>query len=161
MVTGSMASSLYARPRMTRDIDLVVELSLANVEQVITLFQEDCYLDRETIRQEILRHGMFNIIDNKTIVKADFIVRKDDEYRRMEFSRRRVINVEGLDVCVVSPEDLILSKLAWAKSSESEMQLGDIKQLIQSVKTLEIAYLTKWAHFLHVDKLLAKVLNHA
>jgi hypothetical protein len=32
MVTGSIAASYYAVPRMTRDIDLVVELSAGNIE---------------------------------------------------------------------------------------------------------------------------------
>ena len=35
MLTGSLAMSFYARPRMTRDIDLVVALEAAAAEQLI------------------------------------------------------------------------------------------------------------------------------
>ena len=33
---------------------------------------------------------------------------------------------------VISKEDLILSKLAWAKDSSSEKQFGDIRSLVES-----------------------------
>ena len=58
---------------------------------------------------------MFNIIHNKAIVKVDFIIRKDDEYRRIEFGRRQGIDFEGSRIDITSPEDLILSKLCWAR----------------------------------------------
>jgi hypothetical protein len=41
MVTGSMAANFYATPRMTRDIDLVVELSDADIDRVVGLFHLD------------------------------------------------------------------------------------------------------------------------
>jgi hypothetical protein len=37
MLTGSMAMNYYAQPRMTRDIDLVVELGPKDVEKVVRL----------------------------------------------------------------------------------------------------------------------------
>jgi hypothetical protein len=41
MVTGSMAANFYAVPRMTRNIDLVVELSERDVDRVTQLFQQE------------------------------------------------------------------------------------------------------------------------
>jgi hypothetical protein len=41
MVTGSMAANFYAVPRMTRDIDLVIELSERDVNRVTGLFQQE------------------------------------------------------------------------------------------------------------------------
>ena len=98
MVTGSMAFALYATPRMTRDIDLVIELSAESADRLVALFEDDFYLDAESVRQAILRTGMFNIIHNETIIKADFIIRKDEEYRRIEFSRWRSIAINGQSV---------------------------------------------------------------
>ena len=56
-----------------------------------------------------------NLIELRRVVKVDVIVRKDTPYRRLEFDRRRRARIEGVDIWVVSPEDLILSKLAWVK----------------------------------------------
>src|SRR5439155_23413751 len=38
MVTGSMALNYYAVPRMTRDVDVVAELGIADVNRVAELF---------------------------------------------------------------------------------------------------------------------------
>lgn len=41
MVTCSMAANFYAVPRMTRDIDLVIELSERDVDRITCLFQQE------------------------------------------------------------------------------------------------------------------------
>lgn len=38
MLTGSIAAGYYAQPRMTRDIDLVVELEPADAERIAGVF---------------------------------------------------------------------------------------------------------------------------
>lgn len=60
-------------------------------------------------------------------------------------------------VWIVSPEDLLLSKLVWAKDSHSEMQLNDVRGLINSVNTLDWHYIREWATQLDVTALLAEV----
>lgn len=45
---------------------------------------------------------------------------------------------------IVSPEDLILSKLWWSRDSHSEVQIGDIQNLFASVGDLDIAYIDRW-----------------
>ena len=49
MLTGSMAANFYTMPRMTRDIDIVIELREAEVERVVTLFQDEYYVDRDMV----------------------------------------------------------------------------------------------------------------
>ncbi len=105
------------------------------------------------MREAVKTKGMFNLIHDRYIIKVDFVVRKDTPYRRREFSRKTKISVDGQDLCVVAPEDLILSKLAWAKDSTSEFQLRDVRNLLQSVKGLDRRYLTRWAKQLGVDAL--------
>ncbi len=41
MLTGSMAMAVYATPRMTRDIDLVVAVGRSDVDTLATMFQPD------------------------------------------------------------------------------------------------------------------------
>jgi hypothetical protein len=124
MITGSTAANFYTVPRMTRDIDIVVELLERDVERFIQLFQNDYYLESETVRGAVKNKGMFNLIHDHYIIKIDFVVRKDSPYRAREFSRRKKVAVDDQDLYLVS-EDLILSKLEWAKDSHSEVQLND------------------------------------
>jgi hypothetical protein len=125
MVTGSIAANFYTVPRMTRDIDIVVVLSERGVGRFLSLFEKDFYLEPETVRRAVKNRGMFNLIHNESVIKIDFVVRKDSPYRRREFSRRKKVSVDDQDFYIVAPEDLILSKLEWAKESKSEVQLKD------------------------------------
>jgi len=154
MVTGSVAMAIYSVPRMTRDIDLVVECRPEDAERIAKLFEADCYVDLETIRKAVAGRAMFNIIHSEWVIKADFITRKDEPYRRLEFERRRRAVVGDLTVTVVAPEDLILSKLCWATESDSALQQRDARWLIGSVPNLDVPYLETWAQRLGVGSLL-------
>jgi len=157
MMTGSMAMAVYSVPRMTRDVDLVVEIKPVDVDKIVDLFSEDCYIDRDSVRQAVDAHSIFNIIHNQWVVKADLIIRKNEEYRREEFARRQKIVIGDMTISVVSAEDLILSKLVWGKKSQSELQLLDVRQIISAVSELDWKYMRKWAVVLGVDALLEKV----
>lgn len=156
MVTGSMAMNYYAVPRMTRDIDLVIELAERDVPTLIELFEAEFYIDRESVREALRHHGMFNIIHNATLVKADFVIRKDTPYRQEEFRRRKRVSVDTHQFWIVAPEDLILSKLDWAKDSHSAFQLADVRNLLQSQPDLDRDYLGQWANRLGLASLLAE-----
>jgi len=157
MITGSTAANFYTVPRMTRDIDLVVELTGKDVARVVEIFTDDFYLDRQAVEEAVNRKGMFNLIHTEYVIKVDFVVRKDSSYRRMEFSRRKQVAVDDQSLCVVAPEDLILSKLDWAKESRSEVQLTDVRNLLRSVKGLDRRYLARWAKKLGVESLYREV----
>ncbi len=85
------------------------------------------------------------------------IVRKESEYRRLEFDRRQLIQVGELAMWIVSKEDLILSKLSWAQDSQSEMQLNDVKNLLTT--KLDLDYLRNWSTQLGLDLMLQESLN--
>lgn len=86
MITGSVAMTYYAMPRMTRDIDIIVELEIKDVERFYNLFKNDSYISPNMVREEIENRGMFNIIHFQELTKVDFILRKQSEYRRIEFN---------------------------------------------------------------------------
>lgn len=122
MLTGSMAMNYYAQPRMTRDIDVVVALCSTDAERVVKLFSPDYYVSREAVESSIAHQSLFNLIHNESVIKVDCIVRKQSEYRLNEFTRRQRIKIQDFETWIVSKEDLILSKLFWAKDSHSELQ---------------------------------------
>ncbi len=153
MVTGSVAASYYAVPRMTRDIDLVVELSAGDADRFRALFEGEFYLDRDAVEAAIAGRGVFNLIHQAHVVKVDCIVRKDSEYRQTEFARRRRGSIEGHGLALVAPEDLIISKLDWMRESRSEVQLADVRNLVRSVPDLDRQYLTHWTERLGLGAL--------
>ena len=143
MVSGSLAFNVYCIPRMSMDIDFVIELNQANVADFLEIFKSGYYLNEETVRQEIKRKGMFNVIDHRSGLKMDFIVRKDTEYRRLEFSRKIQKLLEDVPVWIVSPEDLIISKIEWIQQLQSDKQSRDISMLLTS-PGIDRGYITFW-----------------
>lgn len=156
MLTGSMAMNYYAVPRMTRDIDMVVDISSDHAAIIENLFSPDYVLSREAVEEAVYEQGMFNMIHNESVIKIDCIVRKADEYRQVEFSRRILVKITDFYAYLVSKEDLILSKLYWAKDSRSEMQLTDVRNILST--GFDADYLNHWAQHLGVRHLLKKCL---
>lgn len=156
MLTGSVAANFYAVPRMTRDIDIVIEIKQFNTEKVFRLFKNDFYIERETISEAVEHQGMFNIIHNEFVLKVDFIIRKESSYRNTEFQRRRRIHLDDSQIWIVAPEDLIISKLDWAKENLSETQLNDVKNLLLTLD-LDKEYLNEWIHKLELNHVYEKV----
>lgn len=154
MLTGSMAMNYYAQPRMTRDIDLVVALTQADTDEIIRLFTPDYYVSREAVSSSIAHESIFNLIHQESVIKVDCIVRKSTPYRHTEFERRQRIVIEDFSTWITSKEDLIISKLWWAKDSHSEMQLGDVKNL--AATGCDTAYIEDWTKNLGLHNLWLK-----
>lgn len=157
MITGSIAMTYYAMPRMTRDLDIIVELETKDAERFYNLFKDDFYISPNLVREEIENRGMFNIIHLRELSKVDFILRKNSEYRKIEFNRRKKVKIDDVEVWIVSIEDLVLSKLFWAKESHSEMQLADVKNLLKA--ETEMDYIERWSKKLGIFELLQETLN--
>src|SRR5205814_2664654 len=152
MLTGSMAMNYYAQPRMTRDIDVVIAIGPEDIGRVAALFRPDYYVSEENIRESVARESIFNLIHQESVIKVDCIIRKRTQYRRMEFDRRQRISILDFNTFIANKEDLIISKLAWAKDSHSEIQLSDVRNLLAT--GYDAAYLQHWTRELGLDNLL-------
>lgn len=156
MLTGSVALNCYAQPRMTRDIDLVVAFYLKDAERIHEILGEDYYVSEDAAREAVTHQSCFNAIHQTTLIKVDFMIRKREEYRLHEFGRRQRLKLADFEVWVVSKEDLILSKLHWARESQSERQLADVENLIAT--GCDTDYLKTWSAALNLTDTLTRVL---
>jgi hypothetical protein len=157
MLTGSMAMNYYAQPRMTRDIDVVVAIVPEDVERVAILFRPDYYVSEDNIRESVAHESIFNLIHQESVIKVDCIIRKSSQYRRLEFDRRQKISIRDFTTFILSKEDLIISKLLWAKDSVSEVQLADVRNLLATGYNAD--YLHHWTRELGLNNLLQQCLS--
>ena len=156
MLTGSFAMARYTTPRMTRDIDIVVALPAEAVDRLVQEFSVDFYVDTDAARAAVQSERLFNMMHLSSGIKVDLVVRKSSEYRRLEFERRQRALVGTVETWIVSREDLILSKLIWARDAQSELQYRDVRQLLDGDVDLE--YLQHWAIALNVYTVLSELL---
>ena len=134
MVTGAVAAIIYGEPRLTHDIDLVIELKLEEVKKIQEAFPSGEFYcpPEEAIKLEIKRpsRGHFNIIHRETGFKADCYLMGDDKLHHWGISKRRELDVEGEPVWVASPEYVILRKLEYFREGRSEKHLKDIASIL-------------------------------
>lgn len=150
MLSGSVALSIYTIPRATRDLDFIVHIQNKDIDALINHFEKGFYCDRDAVQDAIKKRSLFNIIDFESGFKADFIVLKDEPYRITEFKRRQLHQFGNQDLYIVSPEDLLLSKLIWIQDYQSEIQILDIKALLE-LENLNKTYLQNWIKSLKLN----------
>jgi hypothetical protein len=141
MVTGSVACIAYGEPRLTHDVDLVLELKgQAQAEAMETAFPlEDFYVPPiEVIRAEQARsmRGHFNVIHHDSGYKADVYLLRLDPLHQWAFPRRRTFALEGGHVVMAPPEYVILRKLEFFREGGSTKHLTDIAGVLRVSREL-------------------------
>lgn len=150
MVTGSVAATVYGEPRLTHDVDVVLELSADDdVEALYAAFpEEDFYCaPLEVLKVEARRpqRGHFNIIDHETGFKADVYLTGQDEFHAWALEHRTAIPVGDSDVYFAPMEYVIVRKLTYYREGGSEKHVTDIVNMIQtSPEALDDDELDRW-----------------
>lgn len=154
MVTGSVASSLHGVPRATNDVDIVIAPDRAQLFVVMERLElEGLYVDRAQAIAGLGRRTQFNAIDFRNGWKADLIFLKAREFSQTELQRREEIEFEGLLLSFASAEDVLISKLEWAKMGSSERQLVDAAGILRMQgETLDLAYVGRWVDSLGLQE---------
>ena len=134
MITGAVASIIYGEPRLTNDIDLVINMKSGDVETFADAFPiEDFYCPPpEVIRLEIGRsqRGHFNLIHHETGFKADIYASGRDELHYWGLKNRKPVDVDGEKFWLAPVEYVILRKLEYYREGESEKHLRDISSIL-------------------------------
>lgn len=120
MLVGSFASSFHGALRSTQDIDLVIEATPDQLRTLVAALQsQGYYADLDTALDARQHESLFNVIDATTGWKIDLIFRKSRSFDQEEFRRRRAAKLYDIQLFVASAEDVVISKLEWAKLKRS------------------------------------------
>lgn len=162
---GSVASSLQATARSTNDIDFVVELAPSQVREFARELGEQFSVDEEALEEAARLRTSWNVFHLPSGLKIDLLMRKDTDYDREAFSRRRRFRIDfDIDPFVKSTEDSILKKLQWfnAGGRVSSTQWRDVVELLRVNRgRLDEAYLARWSATLGLEEQLAAARSDA
>ena len=135
MVTGAVASIIYGEPRLTHDLDLVIELDPAYIDRFVEAFPLDEFYcpPAEIIQVEIKRpqRGHFNLIHHSTGFKADIYTSGKDKFHHWALNNRKRIDFEGEVVRLAPVEYVIIRKLQYYREGRSEKHLRDIVGILE------------------------------
>lgn len=132
MVTGSIASMLYAEPRFTADVDVVVRVTAP--EELRSAFSSPDYYcpPVDVVDVEMARplHGHVNILHTPSALKADIYLAGEDPLHRWALPLRRRFEVGSREVWVAPPEYVILRKLLFFREGGSSKHVRDVRALL-------------------------------
>jgi hypothetical protein len=162
-ITGGVAAATYGEPRTTRDLDIVIALSLNQLDTMVQrLESEGFYVPGvEDIRSGQLQ--TLGITHQETIARADLMLAGTSTFDQAQFNRRRAIEIPDRGTLyLASPEDIILNKLRWGKQSQSEKQWRDVLGILKvQGQTLDFNYLAQQAEALELTNLLVQAMTEA
>lgn len=157
-VCGSLSSGFHGQPRATNDADIIIAPTRDQLDMLLKSLEAGYYVSPEVAFDAMKICSMFNVIDNELGWKADLIFRQDNPYQLSKFSRRKRVKLMGIDLWILSPEDVILSKLDWAKDTGSDLQFRDVFGVVKvQWDELDWDYLRHWAKELDVEKNLERI----
>lgn len=154
-LVGSLASMSYGEPRLTRDIDFVVEMTDGQVEPFCDNFRApEYYVSTQAAREAVRNHSQFNIIHITSGNKVDLMLTKPNDWSRQQLGRVRTVTI-GPDVAVptASPEDIIVAKVWYFQGGGSQKHVHDIAGMFRhSAAEIDRAYIDHWTAELGLTK---------
>jgi hypothetical protein len=162
LLVGSLASGVYGEPRLTHDIDVVVELRPDQVARLCAAFPvPDYYVSEQAAREAVARGGQFNVIHPTSGNKIDFMIARQDAWGRSQISRRRREQIlPGRPGYTAAPEDVIVGKLWYYREGGSEKHLRDIAAMLQVSGTeIDREYINHWTRQLGLTEAWQAVLD--
>ena len=162
LLVGSLASGVYGEPRLTHDIDVVVELQPDQVARLCEAFPPpEYYVSEKAAREAVAGTGQFNVIHPASGNKVDFIIARRDAWGQSQIRRRRREQIlPGRPGYTAAPEDVILGKLWYYQEGGSDKHLRDIAAMLQvSGNEIDTAYVDEWARQLGFAEVWRTVLN--
>lgn len=158
MLTGAIAVNFYGKPRLTHDIDIVVPIQKGEIEKLVRGAGDEFWFDKERTKRITKKGGISRLLHLKTGIKIDLWPLTQDSYDQVRFKRRVREKILERKTWLISPEDLIVTKLVWFKKSGIDKYFEDAKGICQIQKgRLDEEYLQKWAKKQKVGKLLEKL----
>lgn len=151
MITGSVASILYGKPRLTQDMDVVVIFPISKIKAFVRSFDiNDYYCPPNEAIQEAIQlgeKGHMNVIDQKTGFKIDIYPAGSDDLTRWGFeNKKRIELIADEKVWVAPPEYVILKKLTYHKEGGSQKHIEDINGMLEvSGDQINTSLIEKWA----------------
>lgn len=166
-IGGSIATIAHGVPRTTLDVDIIVEISHAQVDRFVAHLDHDFYIQATDIHDAITQRSSFNLVHLASMLKIDMFLaplRPFDKAKAQRVVEIQLTTTSNRRFRVTSPEDIVLQKLEWYAlgGQVSERQWHDIQGVLRIQSTsLDIAYMRTWATQLNLNPLLIRALHDA
>ncbi len=129
LLIGGMAYSVYAEPRFTEDIDLMI--SRQHADHILQKMNRTGFINQQkpwNFEKAVIQRSVF--IEGQDSCVIDFLIEPEETFK-IYFDRRETVEFQGFQISVIHPEDLVELK-SRRNSFQDKM---DIEQLLKRIQS--------------------------
>lgn len=140
VVTGSVASIIYGNPRLTHDIDLVININSLQVTDFLAQFDPDKFYvpPAEVFQIELKRdaHGHVNIIHLESGFKADLYFAGKSDLQMWALNKYSETEFFNMSFRLAPVEYVIIQKLLFYREAKMQKHIIDIQGILEHSKEI-------------------------
>ena len=129
---GAQAASLWGRPRLTADIDVTTEIAHDRIDDFIEAMTRQGFRLRFNDREFVNRTRVLPFVHERTMVPVDVVLAGpglEEEF----LARAIAVDFGGTVVPVISPDDLIVTKVLAGRPKDIEDVRGVLRDRASSL----------------------------
>lgn len=135
VVIGGVAAGILGRPRVTEDVDMLVDVDEERWGSFLASAEEAGFVPRVPEAARFARHSrMFLLRHVKTGTPVDLQL-ADLGFQKKMIANGKRLDCEGLSMTVVGPEDLVVMKAIAGR----DWDMGDIRAVLDANPDMNIA----------------------
>ena len=142
ILVGSFSSNQYGIPRSTKDADFVVQLGETSILEIAGKISPGIRVDPQMSFETVTMTRKYDAQVVDSTFKIEFFLLGDDPHDAERFRRRQRTEFLGRAIFVPTAEDVIVTKLRWARSKDKD----DVRDVIavQGDERIDWAYVHGW-----------------
>lgn len=142
MLVGAFSSNVYGIDRATKDVDIVIELGEASILRLGPHLPPNIRLDPQMTFETVTMTRRFIAHIQGSPFEIEFFLVGNDPHDVERFRRRTPAPYLDRTVFLPTPEDVIITKLRWARPKD----LDDVRNVIavQGDENLDWPYIHAW-----------------
>ena len=158
VLVGSFASNVYGIPRATQDADFVVQLGPGKLAELTAVLGADFVLDPQWRFETITGTQRAILRERETEFIIELFRHSNEPHDRERFARRKPLSIRGRTAWVLSPEDVVITKLHWLLLADRKKDYIDVQNVI-AVRggALDWSYVESWCDRHGSRKLLEQI----
>lgn len=140
MIIGGQAVLLYGTPRLTRDIDITVGVSIDKLDSIIDVTRSARLKIIPDNPEDFTRKTfVLPANDAKTGIRVDLIF-SFTPYERQAIERAKTVVMAGGEVKFATIEDIIIHKIFSGRARDLE----DVRAMLVKNPNYNMVYIKKW-----------------
>lgn len=148
MVVGGLSSNAYGIPRSTKDADIVLAVDGKALFAVAAELGPEFQLDDQASFEMVTGTLRYHLRVPAIAFEVELFLLSSDPHDQARFERRQMVSSTqiGTDIMVPTAEDVIVTKLRWAKIAKRDKDRDDVRNIIavQGDEVLDWDYIHRW-----------------